>query len=153
MIQLKYDPTEMAQLKQLIQSESKGETFEEIALKKVIIGNRAMEKLPSIIKKNSPVETKSVLIVTDEIPIKRKTAVLKDEITDIFQKKGIQAEVLTLRAIPTFYMQICTPSKKFRRTSSVGWALSGLVAEPSPTFANMRPTDPKMRRRIWVKYP
>jgi glycerol-1-phosphate dehydrogenase [NAD(P)+] len=101
MTQLKYDPTEMAQLKQLIQSEAKGETFEEIALKKVVIGNRVIEQLPIIMKEISTVETNAVLIVTDEIPIKRKTAVLKDEIADIFKKEGIQAEVLILRADST----------------------------------------------------
>ncbi len=98
MAQLKYDPTEMAQLKQFIQSESKGEAFEEITLKKVVIGNHVIEQLAKIMSEISDVEVKSVLIVTDEVPITRKTAVLKDEIADIFQEKGIQAEILTLKA-------------------------------------------------------
>ncbi len=98
MTQLKYDPTKMAQLKQLIHSESKGETFEEIKLEKVVIGNCIMEQLPLIMKEMSPVEAKSVLIVTDEAPIKRGKAMLKDLIAGLFQEKGIQAEILTLTA-------------------------------------------------------
>jgi glycerol-1-phosphate dehydrogenase [NAD(P)+] len=98
MTQLKYDPTKMAQLKQLIHAESRGETFEKITLEKVVIGSRIMEQLPLIMEEISPVEAKSVLIVTDEAPIKRGTAMLKDLIADLFQKTGIQAEILTLTA-------------------------------------------------------
>ena len=85
MTQLKYDPTNMVQLKQLIHSESKGETFEKIRLEKVLIGNRIMEQLPLIMEEMSPVAPKSVLIVTDEAPIKRGKAMLKDLIAGLFQ--------------------------------------------------------------------
>jgi glycerol-1-phosphate dehydrogenase [NAD(P)+] len=88
----------MAQLKQLIHSESGGETFEKITLEKVVIGKRIIEQLPKIIEEISSVESNSVLIVTDEAPIKRGEAVLKDEIADFFRGKGIQAEILSLTA-------------------------------------------------------
>ncbi len=44
MTQLKYDPTQMAQLTQLIHSESSGETFEKITLEKVAIGKRDQDR-------------------------------------------------------------------------------------------------------------
>ena len=88
MTQLKYDPTKMAQLKQLIHAESRGETFEKITLENVVIGNRIMEQLPLIMEEMSTVETKSVLLVTDEAPIKRGKAMLKDLIAGLFQEKG-----------------------------------------------------------------
>ena len=101
MTQLKYDPSKMDQLKQLIKSESKGETFEEIALQRVAIGKHIIEQLPAIMNEISSAPVSAVLIVTDETPIKRGGAVLKDLIAEIFQGQGIQTQVLTLTADKT----------------------------------------------------
>ena len=110
MTQLKYDPTKMAQLKQLIDSESRGETFEKITLEKVAIGKRIIEQLPEIMEEISSFKPNSVLIVTDEAPIKRGAAVLKNEIAGVFQKKGIQAEILTLTADNTNLLHADMPA-------------------------------------------
>ena len=101
MVKLKYDPTNMIQLKQLIHSESKGETFEEITMEKLAIDKHMMEQLPSIMEEVSGGRVKEVLVVTDEMPIKRGEAVLKDLVVGIFQKKGIKAELLILTADTT----------------------------------------------------
>lgn len=98
MMQLKYDPTKMALLKQLIQSASNGESFEEITLKKVVIGKSVMEQLPSIMEEISGGMVKEVLVVTDETPIKRGEATLKELVASLFQEKGIKAQLLTLTA-------------------------------------------------------
>ena len=78
MIQLKYDPSKMARLKQLINSESKGETFEEITLQDLVIGQHVIEQLPKIMEDISSIKVAAVLIVTDETPIKRGALILKD---------------------------------------------------------------------------
>ena len=101
MVQLKYDPTKMARLKQLIESESKGETFEEITLQKLTIGQHVIEQLPLIMENISASKVATVLIVTDETPIKRAGVILKDAIAEIFQGKGIQTQVLILTADKT----------------------------------------------------
>jgi glycerol-1-phosphate dehydrogenase [NAD(P)+] len=99
--QLKYDPSKMDRLKQLINSESKGETFEEITLQKIAIGKHIIEQLPAIMSEISSGPVSAVLIVTDETPIKRGGAILKDAIAKIFQGKGIQTQVITLTADKT----------------------------------------------------
>jgi glycerol-1-phosphate dehydrogenase [NAD(P)+] len=101
MIQLKYDPSKMARLKQLINSESKGETFEEITLQDLVIGQHVIEQLPKIMEDISSIKVAAVLIVTDETPIKRAGVILKDAIAEIFQGKGIQTQVITLTADKT----------------------------------------------------
>jgi glycerol-1-phosphate dehydrogenase [NAD(P)+] len=100
-IQLKYDPSKMAGLKQLISSESKGETFEEITLQKLAIGRNVIEQLPLIMEEISSIRVSAVLIVNDETPIKRGAAILKDAIAKIFQGRGIQTQVITLTADET----------------------------------------------------
>ncbi len=98
MIQLKYDPTKMSQLKDLIQSESNGENFDEITLEKVIIGKNVIEQLPSIMEEISGGKVKELLVVTDETPIKRGEEILREFVASIFQKNGIKAELLSLTA-------------------------------------------------------
>jgi glycerol-1-phosphate dehydrogenase [NAD(P)+] len=100
-VQLKYDPTKMARLKQLIDSESKGETFEAITLQKLAIGQHVIEQLPLIMEDISSIKVTTVLIVTDETPIKRAGVILKDTIAEIFQGKGIQTQMITLTADKT----------------------------------------------------
>jgi len=99
--QLKYDPSKMDQLKQLIKSESKGETFEEITLQKLAVGQQVIEQLPLIMEEIYSGKVTSALIVTDETPIRRGALILKDAIAEIFQAKGIKPQVLTLTADQT----------------------------------------------------
>lgn len=98
MIQLKYDPSNMAQVKKLIQSESKGESFEDITLEKTAIGKNLIEQLPSIMEEISSGRVTRTVIVADETPIKKGSAVLKDAVAKVFQDKGIQTQLLTLSA-------------------------------------------------------
>jgi glycerol-1-phosphate dehydrogenase [NAD(P)+] len=97
-MQLKYDPTRMKQLKELIQEESKGESFEEITLEKMVIGKHMIEQLPAIMTEISDGNVKEVLVVSDETPIKRGEDLLNDLIGRIFANKGIKAKHLCLRA-------------------------------------------------------
>ncbi|MHC4463082.1 MAG: iron-containing alcohol dehydrogenase [Planctomycetota bacterium] len=98
MTQLKYDPTKITQLKELIQLESKGESFDEITLEKMVIGKHMIEQLPAIMAEISDGDVKEVLVVSDETQIKRGEDILKDLIGRIFAKKGIRGELLCLRA-------------------------------------------------------
>ena len=93
---LKYDPTRMAELKQLIHAEANGENFEKITLEKVIIDKRIVEQLPTIIAGISGSRVKEVIVITDETPITRHGVLLKELVAQIFQENGIKAEILTL---------------------------------------------------------
>jgi glycerol-1-phosphate dehydrogenase [NAD(P)+] len=101
MVQLKYDPSEMVQLRNLIKSESEGETFEDIGLQKTAIGKNLIENLPSILEEISSKKVASVLIVTDETPIKKGAALLRDSVVEIFQAQHIQTQLLVLAADKT----------------------------------------------------
>ncbi len=98
MVQLKYDPTQMTQLKELIRKESRGEKFEEITLEKLLIGKQLIEQLPGIMKQISDGTVGEVLVVADETPITRGKTILKTLAIDVFQEKGARAELLILAA-------------------------------------------------------
>lgn len=127
MIQLKYDPSDMRQLKKLIKSESKGETFEDITLEKTAIGKRLIEQLPLIMEEISPDRVAGTLIVTDETPIKKGSAVLKDAIAKIFQDTGIQTQLLTLSAGTTNLLHADMQAvAKVISMIAKGWGIIGI---------------------------
>ncbi|CAB1064055.1 hypothetical protein D1BOALGB6SA_8846 [Olavius sp. associated proteobacterium Delta 1] len=127
MIKLKYDPSNMTQLKLLIKSESKGETFEEIALQKNAVGKHLIEQLPLIMDEISPDRVTSALIVTDETPIKKGSAVLKDAIAKNFQDNGIQTQLLTLSADSTNLLHADMQAvAKVQSMITKGWGIIGI---------------------------
>jgi len=126
-IQLKYDPSNMTQLKMSIKSESKGETFEDITLEKIAIGKQLIEQLPLIMEEISPDGVTSALIVTDETPIKKGSAVLKDAIAKIFQDQGIQTQLLTLSADNTHLLHADMQAvAKVKSLIDKGWGIIGI---------------------------
>jgi len=88
----------MEQLKKMIQSKSMGETFEEIALKKLVIGKQIIEQLPVLMDEISLNRLEKIVIVADETSIKRGNAVLKEAIAHLFEKEGFKVKILTLTA-------------------------------------------------------
>jgi glycerol-1-phosphate dehydrogenase [NAD(P)+] len=96
--QLKYDPTDMGNLKELLASEAKGQKFEEITLEKVLIAPGLVDDLPNIVLKSTAGTIREVLIVADETPIKYGEKILRDHVADLFQRQGIERKTLILRA-------------------------------------------------------
>lgn len=127
MIQLRYDPSKMAQLKNLIKSESKGETFEDITLQKTAIGKDLIEQLPLIMNEISPEKIAAVLIVTDETPIKRGAAILRDAVAQIFHELGIQTQMLTLAPDKTGLLHAdMQAAVEVQSKLSEGWGIIGI---------------------------
>jgi len=135
MVQLKYDPTGMTQLKQLIKSASKGEPFEEITLEKVVIGKGLMEKLPSVMEEISFGRVKEILIVTDETPIKRGKIILKEFIAKIFQEHGFKVKLLTLTASDTNILH--ADMEAVLRVQSEITAIKGIIAIGGGTITDI----------------
>jgi len=97
--QLKYDPTDMANLKELIDTEGKGEKFEEITLEKVMVARGLVDDLPGIVLGNTRGAKRKVVIVSDETPIKYRERILREHIAHLFRERGIEGKTLTLRAV------------------------------------------------------
>lgn len=95
---LKYDPTRMDELKALIESRAGGEKFEPITLEKFIVGRNAVYEIPSLLLEASRNRGKSVLVVSDETPIKRGNAILRDLVVQMLRKEGMEVNPLVLRS-------------------------------------------------------
>jgi glycerol-1-phosphate dehydrogenase [NAD(P)+] len=95
---LKYDPTDIASLKELIALEAKGETFEEITLEKVLVARGLVEDLPRIVLESTAGGISSVLLIADETPIRYGEWVLRDHLSGLFRRQGIGEKALILKA-------------------------------------------------------
>ena len=96
MVSLKYDPSEMDRLKDLIESEAKGEQYDEITMENVLIGHNMIERIPAAMQGVNGRRIKQVLVVTDTTPIKRGETLLKELAAAVLEKNGIKTELLTL---------------------------------------------------------
>jgi len=94
---LKYDPTKMEELKALIQSEAGEERLEAITLEEFVLGTGKIFETPAVLDRISRGKAKTLFLVSDETPIKRKGVILRDLISEIFQEKGMEVEELVLR--------------------------------------------------------
>lgn len=134
MLQMKYDPTEMGHLRDLIRSEAGGEDLPEITLEMAVVGRKTLEKLPSLLDGVSGDRVKSVLMVTDETPIRRGPEILRNIVATILNKEGIETERITLKSDKTGVLradmdQVMTVKSRIRRGGGIIGIGGGTIAD------------------------
>lgn len=91
----------MRELKALIQAEAGKERLEAITLEEFVLGTGKVFETPAVLDRVSRGKARTILLVSDETPIKRRGAILRDLISEIFRKKGMEVEKLVLKGDST----------------------------------------------------
>lgn len=91
----------MRELKALIQAEAGKERLEAITLEEFVLGTGKVFEIPAVLDRVSRGKARTILLVSDETPIKRKGAILRDLISEIFRKKGMEVEKQVLKGDST----------------------------------------------------
>jgi glycerol-1-phosphate dehydrogenase [NAD(P)+] len=92
----KYDPANMPELEEKIKRWPDYDQIPEIELKRVIVGEDAIQELPKVLRELAPAGAGEIVLVMDKVPFTRQGASLKPMVKGMLAEAGFEVHVVEL---------------------------------------------------------